>query len=166
MDLLPNLFSLSVDEPVSVYEVRSDHSEAIALSALAVGGVGSASNLYGIRLAWEDLKRLGIRYEKTEGTTGLKELDQHHLDIFGGREKFEPLIEIVLKRQTRGMDGIRVLQERQVKSQWTMMETMTDGITIEMRKKLQDKISKISSKGPDDIQSLRDYWEIQRAAPR
>lgn len=131
-------------EKVSVFQVHSDLEEAIVLGAIALETESSKDPAYGLRLSIKELKESGVLFEKTDGETGIPDVDDKHWDISCRKSVFDAITEKFLKRQRSGRDHVRAIYDKQLHDQWRNFELIKEKLGPRTKKALEKKIAKLN----------------------
>lgn len=111
------------------------------MAALLSTSANAAEDAYCIRMTQTDLASVGVSPKKTKGDTKINEVDLLHRDLFGNPSIFENLVQLVLSRQVRGSDGLRVVYKKQIHRLWINILESSEISSETIRNKLRKKIA-------------------------
>lgn len=106
------------ESPVSVYKVLKgiDETRACAAHYLTYKR-NHITNIYVLRMESNELHDHGITVNKTDGETGVAEIDAKHHDLIGTKRQFEDLAQHLHEAIRHGEDRLRTLESIQIRHQ-------------------------------------------------
>jgi len=94
----------------------------------------SPERLFGLRVTERDCQAAGIRLDASRGKTGVKCVDDRHIDLQGDENQFRALCVGVLARIWEGEQRLRIFPAIQVVGQIAVFSRLPDcGIATESR---------------------------------